>query len=248
MVRVMQQFLQYIRSIIFLFFYVTTSMIAGIISIFLFPLPFLARYNIVMKWNAMILWLAKHIVGMNYRIIGLENIPTDSPYVALCKHQSVWETLFTQIYFLPISTILKKSLLYIPFFGWGLALLRPIAIDRSNPKQAIKHIHRTGLDRLENGISVLVFPEGTRTPPGQVGNYARGGTSIACAAKVPVLPVAHNAGELWPPHTLLKKAGTITVVIGQPISTEGRQSKELTEEIKQWIENEIQNMPPALPN
>ena len=240
--------MQYFRSLLFLFLYAVTGVIAGLVSILLFPLPFLMRYNIVMHWNALIIWLAKVIVGMNYRIIGDENIPKNTPYVMLCKHQSVWETLFSQVHFRPISTILKKELLFIPFFGWGLALLRPIAIDRGNPRQAIKQVHRTGLKRIEDGISVLVFPEGTRTPVGQAGNYARGGTSIACAAGVSILPVAHNAGELWPSKTLLKNRGTITVVIGQPIPTEGRHSKELTEEIKQWIENEIKNMPPARDN
>lgn len=237
--------IQYIRSIIFYILYAASAIVAGIVSIFLWPSPFLFRYNVVMLWNHFALWIAKYIVGINYNIIGLENIPRGTAYVVLCKHQSTWETIFTQIYFKPISTVLKKSLLQIPFFGWGLALLRPIAIDRSKPRDAIRLVHREGIARLKENINVLIFPEGTRTKAGNIGNYARSGAEIACAAGVPVLPVAHNAGYFWPVPKLLKQSGCITVVIGKPISTNGRNSKELTEEIKLWIENEINKMPRA---
>lgn len=237
--------IQYIRSIVFYMLYAASAMIAGLVSVFLWPTPFLFRYNVVMLWNHFALWIAKHIVGINYHIIGLENIPNDTAYVVLCKHQSTWETIFTQIYFKPLSTVLKKSLLRIPFFGWGLALLRPIAIDRSKPRNAIRLVHREGITRLKENINVLIFPEGTRTKAGNVGNYARSGAEIACAAGVPVLPVAHNAGYFWPVPGLLKRSGCVTVVIGKPVPTDQRNSKELTEEIKTWIENEINKMPTA---
>jgi 1-acyl-sn-glycerol-3-phosphate acyltransferase len=235
----------YIRSIVFYFFYGLSGILAGLVSLFLRPLPFMIRYNIVMYWNAFALFAAKYIAGINYNIIGLENIPKGTPYVVLCKHQSAWETIFTQIYFKPISTILKRELLRIPFFGWGLALLRPVAIDRSKPRDAIRQVHKEGVERIREGISLLVFPEGTRIPAGKIGNYARGGAEIACVTGVPVLPVAHNAGELWPVSKILKMPGTLTVVIGKPIQTTGRNSKELTDEVKNWIENQIKNMPKA---
>ena len=237
--------MQYLRSIIFYILYGGTGMIAGTVSLFLWPFPFRVRYDIVMQWNTFALWAAKNIAGINYEIHGSENIPTDTNYVVLCKHQSTWETVFTQVYFKPLSTILKKSLLRIPFFGWGLALLKPIAIDRSNPREALKIVHKQGQERIKEGINVLVFPEGTRVAAGSVGNYARSGAGIACSAGVPILPVAHNAGELWPVPKLLKHPGTITVVIGKPIETDGKNSKELTQQVKEWIETEIQNMPPA---
>jgi len=238
-------FFQYLRCILFYALYATSGMLIGLVSILLWPTPFLFRYNIVMLWNHFALFLAKHIAGIDYNISGLENIPKDTPYVVLCKHQSTWETIFTQIYFKPISTVLKKSLLYIPFFGWGLALLRPIAIDRSKPRDAIRLVHREGIARLKENINVLIFPEGTRTKAGSIGNYARSGAEIACAAGVPVLPVAHNAGFFWPVPQWLKNPGCVTVVIGKPVATEGRNSRELTEEIKTWIENEINKMPTA---
>jgi 1-acyl-sn-glycerol-3-phosphate acyltransferase len=153
--------------------------------------------------------------------------------------------MFLQFYFGPVSTILKKELLRIPFFGWGLATLRPIAIDRRNPIQALKDVKRIGLERLQQGNNLLVFPEGTRVPLGEVGNYARSGADIACTAGVPVIPVAHNAAECWPHRQFLKYPGTITVVIGAPIPTTGRDRKELTEEVKNWIEDQIRQLPAA---
>lgn len=237
--------IQYARSLVFYFFYLTSGIFIGLVSLFLWPLPFMVRYNIVMLWNNFALWIAKYIAGVNYNIVGLENIPHGTPYVVLCKHQSAWETIFTQIYFKPLSTILKRELLRIPFFGWGLALLKPVAIDRSKPRDALRQVHKEGVERIKEGISLLVFPEGTRIPAGKIGNYARGGAEIACVTGVPVLPIAHNAGELWPVSRILKTPGTLTVVIGKPIPSANRNSKELTEEVKAWIENEIKNMPAA---
>jgi len=237
--------LQYFRSIAFYIVYGISGMIAGLVSLFLWLTPFLFRYSVVMLWNHFALWAAKYIAGINYNIIGLENIPKGTPYVVLCKHQSAWETIFTQIYFKPISTILKRELLRIPFFGWGLALLKPVAIDRSKPRDAMRKVHTEGVARIKDGINLLVFPEGTRIPAGKVGNYARGGAEIACVTGAPVLPVAHNAGELWPVSKILKTRGTLTVVIGKPIFTTGRNSKEITDQVKNWIESEIQKMPKA---
>ena len=235
--------IQYFRSIVFYVVYAISGMVAGIVSVFLWPTPFLFRYNVVMLWNHFALWSAKYIAGINYKIIGLENIPHDRPYVVLCKHQSTWETIFTQIYFKPISTILKRELLRIPFFGWGLALLKPVAIDRSKPREAMRKVHKEGVSRIKEGINLLVFPEGTRTTYGKIGNYARGGAEIACVTGAPVLPVAHNAGALWPVPKLLKNPGTLTIIIGKPIPTEGRDSRELTDEVRDWIENQIAQMP-----
>jgi len=234
---------QYFRSIVFYIVYAISGMIAGIVSLFLWPTPFLFRYSVVMLWNHFALWAAKHIAGINYNIIGIENIPIGTPCVVLCKHQSTWETIFTQIYFKPISTILKRELLRIPFFGWGLALLKPVAIDRSKPRDAMRKIHKEGVERIKEGINLLVFPEGTRIPAGQVGNYARGGAEIACVTGAPVLPVAHNAGFLWPVPCLLKTPGTLTVIIGKPIPTAGRNSRDITDEVKTWIEEQIRLMP-----
>ncbi|HEY9035839.1 MAG TPA: lysophospholipid acyltransferase family protein [Pseudomonadales bacterium] len=236
--------MKYLRTFLFYVPFLITGMMAGAVSVFLWPAPYLFRYRIIMSWNNFAIWWLKITCNIDYAITGFENIPP-APYVVLSKHQSTWETLFLQTRLQPISTILKKELLYMPFFGWGLALLKPIAIDRKNPREAIKKIHREGIARIEEGLSVLVFPEGTRTPYGEVGNYARGGAGIACSAGVPIIAVAHNAGSCWSVPGFVKKPGTIHVVISKPFATEGRNSKELTEEVKQWIESEIAKMPAA---
>lgn len=204
-------------------------------------LPYRARITYLGWWNfAVMKWLG-FICGVHYRVHGHERLPT-GPCVILSKHQSQWETFYLQVMKQPIVTVLKKELLNVPFFGWGLRLLEPIAIDRNNPKQALKQIMELGQQRLAEGRSVMVFPEGTRTPPGQVGNYARSGATLAARAGVPIVPVAHNAGVYWPARKFLKYPGTINVIIGPPIDTAGRDGRELTAAAKQWIEGEMQKM------
>jgi 1-acyl-sn-glycerol-3-phosphate acyltransferase len=184
-------------------------------------------------------WL-RIIVGARYRVIGQEHLAQiHGPVVILAKHQSTWETLFLQLMFFPAITVLKRELLKVPFFGWGLNGLRPIAIDRDNPRDALKQVKEGGLKQLAAGNNLLLFPEGTRTAVGQRGRYARSGADIAIAAGVAVLPVALNSGICWPPKQLRKYPGLITVVIGAPIPTEGRSSKELIEQVETWIEAEL---------
>lgn len=231
----------FIRSLLFTIGYVLTSGIAGMVSLIVYPLPFRWRFQVVVLWNRFIMLWIYITCGIRFKIIGQRQHPVE-PAVIISKHASTWETMFLQYYFAPTSTILKKELLRIPFFGWGLATLKPIAIDRSSPIKALKKVKADGKKRLAEGINVLVYPEGTRIPYGQAGNYARSGTDIACAAGVPVIPVAHNAGKYWPNKQLIKTPGTITVVIGEPIATEGKNSKQLTAEIKEWIEENIQKM------
>jgi len=231
-----------IRSFLFYFLNVPYGMICGLLGPLLLIAPYRLRYSVVTSWNRFSVWWMRLVCGVNYEILGAENVP-DGPYVVLAKHQSDWETFFLQYHFAPLSTILKKELLRIPFFGWGLAVLRPIAIDRSNPREAIKQIKAVGAQRIKEGNNVLVFPEGTRTAVGESGSYARGGADIALSAGVPIIPVAHNAGECCPRRSYMKHSGTVTVSIGKPISTEGKTSRELTAEVKDWIENEIANMP-----
>lgn len=192
----------------------------------------------VVNWNRFLIWWLKISCGLRVNVYGAENLP-DRPYVALAKHQSQWETYFLQYYLAPVSIVLKHELLYLPFFGWGLKLTQPIAIDRGSPKQALKQTLEQGVQRLSNGISVLIFPEGTRVNPGDKMKFARGGTNIAIKAGAPIVPIALNAGQFWPAGTLLKKPGTISVVIGEPIETVGGDSRELTRQVEQWVEDEV---------
>ena len=207
--------------------------------------PFLSlkwRYQLVVRsWCSVAVWLAKHIAGINYRVVGAENIPAER-CVILAKHQSTWETFFLSAYFGPLSQVLKKELLKVPFFGWALAATKPIAIDRNNPKQALKQLASQGAERLDEGAWVLIFPEGTRIAVGEEGIFSRGGAALAVNAGLPVLPIAHNAGEFWPKEGWAKHTGTITVEIGAPMYAEGegpRAIAELNQRAEAWINERV---------
>jgi 1-acyl-sn-glycerol-3-phosphate acyltransferase len=231
--------LQTIRTVIFYLLLASTSFFWCTLSVFVAPfLPFRARYRFVNQtWCRCAVWLAKVVVGINYEIKGLENIP-EQPCVILAKHQSTWETFFLSALFEPLSQVIKRELLYVPFFGWAMAMLKPIAIDRSNPKAALKQLAKQGHERLEQGAWVLVFPEGTRIPPGQIGKFGRGGASLAVNANLPVLTIAHNAGEFWPKDGWRKAPGTVQVVIGPLMYAEGtgpRAIAELNDRAFAWV-------------
>jgi len=225
----------YVGFLFLVFWFSTTGVL------FFYFLPYRIRSRYIIGWNRCTIAWATWTCGLKVKVIGKENLP-NTPYVALAKHQSQWETYFLQAYLNPVSVILKKELLDMPFFGWGLRLSDPIPIDRSNPKKALKKVNTEGTERLSRGISVLIFPEGTRVDAGKVGRYARSGASIAMEANVPVIPIAHNAGEYWPSNGFIKYPGTITVVIGKPLSTEGLNSKQVTENVKNWIEDEVSKL------
>lgn len=194
-------------------------------------------YYYLNAWSRTFIFLAKLICGLKYQVIGDHRIPK-KPTIVLCKHQSTWETMFLQV-ILPIQTwVLKKELLRIPFFGWGLATLRPIAINRSALKTAVKKIIEQGRLRLNAGIWVILFPEGTRVQPGQTGRYAKTGVKLALETSAQILPIAHNAGVYWPKGWMPKQPGTITVVIGEPLQppTQEGELESLHEEVKTWIE------------
>lgn len=237
--------LLFLRTLLFNTGYYGSGIIAGSLSVIIWPiLPYPQRWRAVTLWNRFVIWWLK--VTCNIRTEIIDNRQhNDHPVVIMAKHQSTWETMFLQYHLAPVSIILKKELLRIPFFGWGLASMRPIAIDRSNPIQALKDVKTKSIARLEQGISVLVFPEGTRIKLGTEGKYARSGADIACATGTPIIPVAHNAAECWPHKHFLKYPGVITVVIGDAIRTEGRDRKTLTEEVKNWIEQQIEQLPLA---
>jgi 1-acyl-sn-glycerol-3-phosphate acyltransferase len=234
----LRQLLLVLRSALFYFGYSILTVWFSVTGVVLGTwMPYHVRINYLAWWNfATLHWLA-WTCGVRYQVQGRENLPAGS-CVILSKHQSQWETYFLQVLKMPVVTVLKRELLHVPFFGWGLRLLEPIAIDRNNPKQALKHIMAEGARRLAEGRSVMIFPEGTRTPPGQVGNYARSGATLACKAGVPIVPVAHNSGRYWPARRFIKYPGTIQVIIGAPIDTTDGDGRTLTETVKNWIEAE----------
>lgn len=199
------------------------------------------RSAFITLWNRFVVWWLKITCGVSFEIRGLENLPR-SPVVILANHQSAWETLTLQYLFHPASTVLKQELLNIPVFGWGLRAMEPIPIDRTNPREALRAVKRQGIARLASGNHVLIFPEGTRKLPGQLGSFARSGADIACEAGVDVVPVAHNAGITWPPRRWLKRPGHVVVVVGQAIKTHGQSSKAVTDAARQWIAEQLESI------
>lgn len=194
--------------------------------------------------NRILLFLFRVICGVKVEIIGRENLPSkDCPVVLAANHQSEWETYLLQVLKTPISTVLKKELLSIPFFGWGLRMVQPIAIDRSKRAGALKQILKQGKERLQAGRSVLIFPEGTRTVPGKERDFNKGAAMLASSAKAPILPVVHNAGHVWPGRTWRRYPGTITVVIGPLIEVEGKNTNQIHEEMELWMRNAMRAHP-----
>lgn len=201
------------------------------------PLHF--RCMMIAWWTRYIVWSLKFFCRVNYHVEGLENIPKDRNGIVFSKHQSTWETFYLQGLFPDIAIILKRELKWVPFFGWGLAITDPIAINRSEKTSAMQQINKQGKECLDNGRWVLVFPEGTRTTPGAVTHYKQGGARLAVHTGYPIIPVAHNAGRFWPKRSFIKIPGTIQVVIGPLIETKGRKADDILEEVRNWIETTV---------
>ncbi len=227
-----------IRSTLFAVFLALITPVFAFLGLLSFPLPPLMRYRIITQWTRLMMWAAEAICGIRYRVIGAENIPRE-PCVILAKHQSAWETLAFQMIFPPQVWVLKKELLRVPFFGWGLAMLSPIAIDRSLRREALQQLVEQGRERLATGFSIVIFPEGTRIPPGMRGRYRPGGARLAVQTGTPVLPVAHNAGLCWPRNAFIKRPGLITVSIGRTIDPAGLDADVLAARVEDWIETEM---------
>jgi len=227
-----------LRSTLYLLLQIIITPPYALIVLATYPLSPLNRYRVISGWSHIMLFLARFICGVHYCVLGAENIPK-KPTIVLSKHQSAWETLAFQQIFPPQVWVLKKELLHIPFFGWGLAMTSPIAINRSQGKAALKQIIRQGKDRLQKGLWIIIFPEGTRIDPGKKGRYGIGGAWLATNTGVSVVPVAHNAGVLWGKNSFIKFPGTITVSIGEPIDPAGMDANELNNKVEEWIELEV---------
>jgi 1-acyl-sn-glycerol-3-phosphate acyltransferase len=230
-----------LRSLLFLFSLLLLTPPFSLIALLTFPLPALLRFRVISYWSRIALWLLRVLCGIRYEVRGREHIPA-TPTIILSKHQSAWETLAFQQIFPPHVWVMKRSLLLVPFLGWGLAMLRPIAIDRDAGREALKQVTDQGRDRLKRGLWIVIFPEGTRVVPGNTGRYGIGGAWLATHSGAQVLPVAHNAGEFWGRNTLRKLPGTITVSIGAPIDPAGMKPAELNEKVQAWIEMEMHNI------
>jgi len=223
------------RSLLFYAGYLIATIITSLICMTVFWfIPLKRRFFIYSLWCRFVLFWLRITCDIRYDIQGTENIPS-SPVVVLSTHQSAWETIYLYYAISPVCPILKKELLKIPFWGWAMRLQKPIAIDRSKPREAGRSLLVQGKQRLQDGLSVVIFPEGSRSPAGTVKNLSRGGAKLAVFANAPALPVIHNAGDCWPAHTIMKKPGIIRVRIGEPISSEGKDATQMTDAYSQWV-------------
>lgn len=232
-----------LRSLLFYCGLSLSTLIFVPLGILIYPLPLSLRFRIISKWAVFNLFWLRICCNLDHKIEGLENIPDDGAAIIMCKHQSAWETLALQQFFPPQVWVLKRELLWIPIYGWGLAAMEPIAIDRGSASKALRQIVEQGCKRLAQGLWVVVFPEGTRTPAGSRQKYQPGGGMLASKSEFPVIPVAHNSGYFWPRNSIRKWPGTINMVIGPAIKTLGKSAKEITRETEEWIETTVEKLP-----
>jgi 1-acyl-sn-glycerol-3-phosphate acyltransferase len=230
-----------LRSSLYALFQLVVTPVFAVLALLLFPLPAAARYRFITTWSRLMLAGAETILGIRYRVLGAENLPAP-PFIVLAKHQSAWETLAFPVILPPQVWVVKRELLWIPFFGWGLAMLSPIAIDRASGPRALNQLLEQGRERLARRYCIVIFPEGTRVAPGRRGKYQVGGAWLAVKTATPVLPVAHNAGEFWRRRAFVKQPGLVTVSIGAPIDSRALTPEALIHKVEDWIEGEMQRI------
>jgi 1-acyl-sn-glycerol-3-phosphate acyltransferase len=230
--------LLWIRSTLFFLGMAISAILFSPFAIASAVLPILPRMRFIGWWARFIMFWLRVTCKIDHQVQGLEYLPT-SPAVILSKHQSAWETIAFQAIFPPQTWALKREALWIPFFGWGLAATRPIAINRATPIRALDQLLEQGKKRLIEGRWVVIFPEGTRMPPGVRGRYSPGGATLAVHSETPVVPVAHNAGLYWGRRRFIKQPGIIRICIGPAIQVRGRNPRAVNQEAEDWIENKM---------
>jgi 1-acyl-sn-glycerol-3-phosphate acyltransferase len=228
----------FLRSSLFFIGQLITAPVFTLIALLAWPVNPILRNQLISGWARSMIWWLRVTCNVRHEISGIENIP-DRPCIILAKHHSTWETFAFQAIFPTQVYVLKRELLWIPIFGWGLAMTSPIAINRASGREALKQLVSKGQARLAQGLWVVIFPEGTRMRPHQQGKYHIGGAWLACQTKTPVLPVAHNAGHCWP-KGFIKQAGVIKLHIGPAIATADLKADALNLKVEQWIEAQMQ--------
>lgn len=234
--------MQLLRSILFTTFLFVSTFFYAIAVLLVAWLPPHRLYVIARSWSLTQLWMLEKLCGLSYTVEGLEHVP-EGAHVSMWKHSSAWETIAQASIFPPQAWVLKRELMWIPMVGWAMHFLKPIAINRSAGATAVNQVVEQGKQRLAEGMWILIFPEGTRVPAGEVRKYGISGALLASRAGCKVVPVAHNAGEFWPRRGWVKHPGKITVRIGPPIDAAGRDPRELNDEVRAWIEGQLATMP-----
>ena len=232
-----------LRSLAFALFQLILTPPYALSVLLLAWLPPVARYRYITVWCALNLWAVRWICGIRSRVIGSENIPA-APHIVACKHSSTWETLFLSRFLPPLAYVAKKELLSVPFFGWAFRLASPITIDRKAGQDAMVQISEQGRQRFARGFWIILYPEGTRIPVGKRVRYKTGAARLAIDMNVPILPIAHNAGWLWPKGVMGKRPGTITMSIGKPIAPGAMDAPEFMQAVEAWIESEVARLGP----
>ncbi len=229
----------FLRSLLFYIGMILAILIFAPLSLLILPLPYQQRYRIMTKWGRFVIWWLRKTCHLTYQVQGLEHLPTTAAII-LSKHQSAWETIAFQEIFPNQVWLLKRELLWIPLFGWALATLNPIAINRRRVHQSMQQIIEQGKQRLAQGLWIVIFPEGTRVTWGQQQRYGIGGALLAAQSGYPVVPVAHNSGQFWRSRGFIKRPGTIQVIIGPRLESTGKNAKEINFLAQNWIEETMQ--------
>ncbi|MCC6658959.1 MAG: 1-acyl-sn-glycerol-3-phosphate acyltransferase [Rhodocyclaceae bacterium] len=232
-----------LRSALFMLILVAFTIPYALGVMLCFPLPHRWRRRSVVPWVVTATWLIKHLLGIDYRVLGRENIP-DRPAVILAKHQSAWETIVLQMIFPWTLFVWKKELKMLPFFGWALAATPMISVDRTGGKESLRQLVEQGRLRLGQGYWVIIFPEGTRTPVGTHRRYKIGGAHLAVETGAPVVPVALNSGEFWSRQAFIKYPGTVTVSVGPAIDPAGLAAEDVNTRAEAWMEAEMRRICP----
>ena len=234
--------MQWICSVAYTTVLFVDSLAFGFAIVLFGWLPFRKLYGFARAWAHTNLALLKFFCGLDWTLIGGEQIPREGAHVTMWKHTSTWETIAQIVVFPPQAWVLKREILWIPLVGWACWCLKCIAIDRGAGHRAVNQVLDLGRERLAAGIWVLIFPEGTRMAPGETRKYGMSGALLAAQAGVKLVPVAHDAGQYWPRRGLVKKPGCIRVVIGPPIEAAGRDTRELNAEVQAWIESTMHDL------
>ncbi len=227
------------RSILYSFGFIVITVLSFIMSLIIWPLARNRRYALLQFWAIFNIFWLKKTCSIEHRVHGLENIPHDRPFVIISNHQSTWETIAFQRIFPNHIYVIKKELLWIPFFGLPLKLMSPIVIDRNKPRKAGQKIISMGKQSLDNNVSVVIFPEGSRSIKNARSRYSIGGALLAQKSGYDVLPVMHNSGSCWSKGIFIKTAGIINVHIGEPIPTKTKTAKQVNNLVEKWADKQL---------
>ena len=234
--------MDYLRAALFYTGLAVNTLVWSVLILLARPLPFAARERLAKAWCHGVLGMLRLAWGISYRVEGVDNLP-HGPAVLMANHESAWETIGLRAAIdRPMNWVLKEELLRIPLYGWALRALEEISIDRNAGRDALRKVEADGVDRLGKGRWVVIFPEGTRSAPGEVTKFGQGGSRLAVAAGAPVVPVAHNAGYYWPNEGWRKRPGTITVRIGAPIDTQEGKAAAVNREVEAWITEQVHDL------